>query len=121
MANRNFNRKQALEKEVKEIYAKITHGSSGAPTLTTGVGISSITRNTTGDYTLVLQDKYNSLKMAEATLIKSSGEDIRMQIKSETVSSNGTINYLTLTGSSATDPSSGSILLLKFELKNSSV
>lgn len=121
MASRSFNRKQALEKEIKEIYAKITFGATGAPTLTTGHGVASITRTTNGDYALTLQDAYNSLKMAEGTFLDSSGEDIRIQLKSETVSSTKIINFFTLTGATPTDPSNGAVLFLKFELKNTSV
>lgn len=121
MASRNFNRKQALEKEIKEIYAKLTFGSSGAVTLTTGHGVSSAVKSATGDYEITLQDRYVSLKMVEGILLKSSGEDIRVQLKSESVASDGKLSILTLTGSSATNPSSGAVLLLKFELKNTTV
>lgn len=117
MASRNFNRKQALEKEVKELYAKFTFGSSGAVTLTTGHGIASVAKSGTGDYLVTLQDAYVSLKFVEGIFLKSTGEDIRIQLKEEAVSSK-TFSFLTLTGSSATNPSSGAVLYLKIELKN---
>lgn len=118
MANRNFNRKQALEKEIKELYAKVTVGSSGAPTLTTGYGIASITRTSAGLYQLTLADKYVSLKHFEVTFLASTAQDIRAQIKAEDVASAKTIDFFTLTGASATDPSSGQVMLIKIELKN---
>lgn len=122
MASRSFNRKQALEKEVKEIFALITFGSSGAPTLTSGYGVTSITRNSAGDYTLVLDSRFYALKNFSGTFEKSTGEDIRLQMKSETVNaSSKAINFFTLTGASATDPSSGSKVYLKIEVKNTSV
>jgi hypothetical protein len=121
MASRNFNRKQALENEIKEIYAKLTFGSSGAVTLTTGHGVASASKTGTGDYRITLSDAYVSLKMVEGTFLKSSAEDIRVQLKSEDVASGKTIDILTLTGASATNPSSGAVLFLKFELKNSTV
>ena len=71
-APRNFNRRQALEKEVKDLYAKITIGASGACTLTEGYGFASVTKMGTGDYKLVLQDKYVSLKSFKAVLTSSS-------------------------------------------------
>lgn len=120
MASRNFNRKQALEKEVKELFALISIGATGAPTLTTGHGIASISRTAQGDYRLTLQDKYVSLKFFEGALLKSSGEDIRFQLKADSVSSSKIIDFFTLTGATATDPSSGSKLYLKIEVKNSS-
>jgi hypothetical protein len=121
MASRNFNRKQALEKEIKEIYALLTFGGSGAVTLTTGHGVASATKTDTGDYRITLQDAYVRLKMVEGTFIKSTGEDIRVQVKAEDVASAKTIDILTLTGASATNPSSGAKLLLKFEHKNTTV
>lgn len=121
MASRTFNRKQALEKEVKEIYAKLTFGSSGAVTLTTGYGVASASKTGTGDYRITLSDKYVSLKFVEGIFLKSSAEDIRIQLKAEDVASAKTIDILTLTGSSATNPSSGAVLYLKFDLKNTTV
>lgn len=121
MASRNFNRKQALEKEIKEIYALLTFGSSGAVTLTTGHGVASAAKSGTGDYLITLQDRYVSLKMVEGTFLSSSAEDIRVQVKAEDVASAKTISILTLTGASATNPASGTKLYLKFELKNTTV
>ena len=121
MANRDFNRKQALEKEVKELYALLTFGASGAVTLTSGIGIASAAKSATGDYLITLQDRYVSLKFVEGTLIKSTGEDIRIQVKAEDVDGAKTISILTLTGASATNPSSGAQLLLKIEVKNTTV
>lgn len=121
MASRNFNRKQALEKEIKEIYAVLTFGASGAVTLTTGHGVASAVKSDTGDYRITLQDKYVSLKFVEGIFLKSTGEDIRIQLKAEDVDGAKTIDILTLTAASATNPSSGAVLYLKFELKNTSV
>lgn len=118
MASRSFNRKQALEKEIKTLYAKLTFGSSGAVTLTSGVGIASVAKSDTGDYLITLQDKYVALKNVEGTLLKSTGEDIRVQLKAEAVASSKTLSIFTLAGSSATNPSSGAVLFLKIELKN---
>lgn len=120
MANRSFNRKQALEKEVKDLYALISIGATGAPTLTTGYGFASVSRSTNGTYTLTLEDKYLSLKFVDAILLESDAEDIRFQVKSETVSSDGTISFYTLTGATPTDPSSGSKIMIKVEVKNTS-
>jgi hypothetical protein len=120
MANRSFNRKQALEKEIKEIYAKVTIGSSGAPTLTTGYGVASITRTSAGLYQLTLADKYTSLKNMEVMFLSSTAQDIRAQIKAEDVDVAKTIDFFTLTDATATDPSSGQVMLIKLDLKNTS-
>lgn len=121
MASRNFNRKQALEKEVKEIYAKLTFGASGAVTLTEGYGVASVSKAGTGEYLVTFQDAYVSLKFVEGILLKSTGEDIRIQLKEEDVNGAKTLSFYTLTGASATNPSSGAVMYLKFDLKNTDV
>jgi hypothetical protein len=121
MANRNFNRKQALEKEIKDIYAKVTVGATGAPTLTSSVGIASIVRNSAGLYTVTLQDAYNSLKFAQVSFLDNDAQDIRAQIAAEDVDGAKTVQFVCLTAATPTDPQSGQTMLIKFELKNSSV
>ena len=123
MASRIFYRKQALEREVKELFIKISIAAAGAPTLVSGAsyGAQSITRNSAGNYTLVLQDQYSSLKNVEIIHQAASAQDLAFQVISESVNSTSrSINFLSLTGASATDPASGSVLILKIELKNTS-
>ena len=122
MANRSFNRKQSLEKEVKDLYLKVSFGSSGAPTMVGGssYGFASIVRNSAGDYTITLQDKYSALKHVSGRFLSSSAQDLNIQLKSEDVVSAKTIGLMMLTGASATDPASGQVLILNVELKNTS-
>lgn len=124
MANRNFNRFQALEKEVKAIYAIVTIAGSGAPTLVAAdsKGVASITRNSAGQYTLVLQDQYNKLMQAQVSIQSATAQDLHAQQVSETVaSSTKNVVFRTLAVGVATDPSSGSVLRIRLDLKNSSV
>jgi hypothetical protein len=121
MADRNFNRKQALEREVKNLFAKVTIGSSGAPTLTTGYGFASISRTSTGLYVLTLQDKYASLKAVNIIHMSTSAEDLNPQVKSEDVVGAKTITFFTLAGGSVADPASGDVLLISVALKNTTV
>jgi hypothetical protein len=119
MANRNFNRRQALEKEVKDLYANVSIAGTGAPTLVSKIGISSIVRTSQGLYRLTLEDKYVSLKHLRIVLKAASAEDLIFQLKAEDVA--GAVPYIdffSLAGSSVTDPSSGSSLLIKIEVKN---
>lgn len=118
MANRNFQRRQALEKEVKDLYAKVTIGSSGAPTLVSPIGIASIARNSAGNYTLTLQDKYMSLKFFRVTFLDDDAQDMNAQVAAEDVASAKTVQFVCRTGATATDPQSGQTLLIKLELKN---
>lgn len=121
MANRSWNRRQALEKEVKDLYLKVAIGATGAPTISSGYGIASIARNGAGDYTITLQDSYASLKYFDVKHLHSSAQDLGYQLHSETVASTKTIRFLCLTGASATDPASGKVLFIKIEVKNTTV
>lgn len=123
MAARNFNRKQALEKEVKEIYAKITIGASGAPTLVAAQsqGVASISRTSAGLYVLTLQDKYMKLMHASFAVTTPTISDIKANLKSESVLSAKTVTFHCSTGAIATDPASGDSILVQLQLKNSSV
>ncbi len=118
MASRNFNRYQALEKEVKALYVEVSVGASGAPTLVSGLGIASISRTSAGLYRITLQDKYVRFLHASGILLESDAEDLSMQVKAQTVSSTKLVDVLWTAGGVATDPSSGSKMLIKIELKN---
>jgi hypothetical protein len=121
MANRTFNRKQALEKEVKELYANVAIGASGEPTLSTGYGIASVVRVSEGLYRFTLQDNYASLKHVEAIIIDSTARDHTFQIKLETVASTKLIEIFVLTAGVVADPASGAKLLVKFDVKNTNI
>ena len=121
MANRNFNRKQALDKEIKEIYANVTIGASGAPTLVSAnsVGVASISRTSAGLYVLTLQDKYMKLMHAHVQIVTPVAEDIVSNVVSESVASAKTVTFRCTTGGVATDPASGDSFLIALQLKNS--
>lgn len=122
MANRSFNRKQALEKEVKEIYLDVAIGASGAPTLTRGVGVASIARNSAGLYTITLQDQYSRLMDVRIVQVAAVAEDLKFQLAAESVTTSAkTIQFRSIAVATETDPSSGSRLLIQINLKNSSV
>lgn len=121
MANRNFNRKQALEREIKEVYCQIAIGSSGAPTLTRGTGVASVTRDSAGVYILTLQDTYQRLMHASVTQLVASPQDLTFQLEAEAVATAKTVQFRCNTGATETDPASGSILYVVLQLKNSSV
>ena len=129
MASSDFKDVQAAERAVKRLYLKASIGGSGAPTLVTAdsLGVKSIARNATGDYTITLgtpsgdTEKYNKLLWSDGKLLDPDAEDIRVQIDTDTISSAGTMKILTVTGGSAADPSNGATLLMVFDVKNSSV
>jgi len=124
MANRNFNRKQALEKEVKDIYFKVSFGATGAPTLSASdsLGVASIERDAQGTYTVTLDDKYHGgIKFFDGVLLDAAAEDIYFQLKADSVASSKEVEFFCNTGATATDPSDGSVALFKLELKNNTI
>lgn len=123
MANRTFNDAQALEKEVKTVFAKISIGAAGAPTLVKpgSLGVASVALSATGDYLITLEDLYPTLLGVEALALSSTAADITFQVKAEAVATAKTISIFTKTGASATNPASGTVILLTLHLKNTSV
>lgn len=121
MANRNFNRFQALEKEIKSLYAEVAIGASGAPTVTKALGITSVVRNSAGLYTITLDDKYNRLMSVEVRVVAPTAEDLNVQMAAADVTSAKTVQIRCVAAGVATDPASGDSLLIRIDLKNSSV
>lgn len=116
MANRNFNRFQALEKEVKSLYAEIAVAADGSASLVRGLGVESAVLDGSGNFKITLQDKYNRLmhvsviEQAAAPLLTSP-----VGIVSEDVD-----NAKTIVLSNA-DTLSSTKLLVRIDVKNSSV
>jgi hypothetical protein len=113
---------------VTRIFAKVTIGASGAPTLvTTGVHgnngyITAIARNSAGDYTVTLADAWNALLGMTIRTINATGVSAApsVNIKSNAVTTKS-LGFVCASGATPTDPASGDILLLEFLLKNSSI
>lgn len=122
MANRNWNRAQNLEKEVKSLFVDVAIGASGAPTLTRGTGVASITRQSAGVYRITLQDAYIRLMHVDVKQLVAAAQDLVPQLVSESVSSSKQIDFRMVDSLAAeVDPASGSRLLIRIDLKNTSV
>jgi len=130
LADRNFFRNHmSLETDVVHLYARITIGASGAVSSSSGLGIASVVKQASaGQYTVTLSDRYNQLLHANVTVISAvdAAQTVgtAYRIQSEAVNS-ATPNLIiqasdTATGADA-NPTSGDILLLKIELRNSSL
>lgn len=152
MANRMFQQFQgAVLKNLVTLYAQVAIGATGACTLrkwdyaakalanaptatgtspyqTGEAGIKSITRNTTGAYTIVLQDTYqrmvdfhgifatvDGVQAAPIVTLWTTATDV-------TTSTGGVIKFSTSSaaGSNLADPTSGSVLYLTMVLSNAS-
>lgn len=119
----------SLEVNVCEIFGSITVGAAGAVTTSSGKGIASVVKESAaGQYTITLSDSYNSLLWAGFTLVTSTDDAETVgtahRINSSAVDNSTPTVVLqcsdTATGADA-NPSSGSVILFTFKLKNSSV
>ncbi len=94
-----------------------------AASLVSGVGFASVSRTDTGEYTLTLQDAYTAVRSVDAIWKRDTAEDIQFQVTSEAVATSEapTIVITALAGATPTDPSDEGTIMVKVELKNSSV
>ena len=136
MANRSFQRLQALDKEIKIIHGQFAVGTTGAPTLSASksVGVQSVTRNSAGDYSIVLgtpsgdSDLYSHFfgayfDIQKSTAIGSTAGGASFQLKAApTVSTNGTVNFIALNSSgAAAEIGNGETVHFMIVVKNSSL
>lgn len=126
MANRNFNQfRYSLEKNVVDLWAKVTF-SSGAATVARGKGIASITKNGTGTYDVVLQDKYVALLGFDASFKDATGAGAAVPlsrfayISAEDVTAGTMTVVFTVLANTVTDPADATVAYLHFTLSNSS-
>ena len=106
---------------------RVSIGASGAPTIVsgTGMGVDSITRNSAGNYTILLSGPAYELMGISADIISgvSAPAAPSMNIESQAV---GTIAAPTVIvqfrdiAGAAADPASGEILLIQIDLNRSS-
>jgi len=100
------------------VTCKLTVGATGAVTSFNGYGVYSITRDSTGTYSIVLEEQHAYLVGASIMELYSSGEDITFQIISEDVN-NATLASRKIVveckaAAAATDPSSGALVYFTF-------
>ena len=131
MANRNFNRLQALDKEVKFLFLTAAIGAGGDPTLneSKSVGIKSISDTATGEYDITLGvpggtvDKYNSLLFMQCFLTDSAAIStnggVSFQIETDDIT-NGIIKLFALDKDGAiAEIRDGDTLQIMIVVKNS--
>jgi hypothetical protein len=119
--NRNYQLfTLSLQKKVTLLFAQVAIGVTGAPTLTANTttapknkGILSIVRNSTGNYTLTMQDPYVELLYAYAVTSHSGvipvAPDFSIFTHSETAP-NAILTFQMSAAGVATDPNSGDTL-----------
>lgn len=132
MASRNFDVVQhSATKGVVSVYFKVTFDGTSAPTLGTGagnIGVKSITRTDTGDFSIVfgtpsgIADTYLALLSAQCVFEGASPDAPILTVSSSSaLSTTGTLAVTFLNGSlAATDPGTGEIGYFRVDLRNSS-
>lgn len=132
MANRyNYQFRLSMVPKVTDIFAHVTFGASGAPTLdiTNSKGVVSVTRNGAGLYTFVfgtkpgMLDPYSYLcnirqMFINATAPAAPGMYIVSDLSSTAAAS---IQVQFNVAGASTDPASGEQVKLEFTFRNSSV
>jgi hypothetical protein len=95
-------------------------GGADNITLDSAHGILSVERTDEGEYEIVLEDNYASLKYVRAILSSTTAADVRFQLKSEQVSNSSEpkIVIIPLTAGSAVDVPDDASVLVKLEVKN---
>jgi hypothetical protein len=122
MANRRFSQfRYSLEKMPVDLFLQVAIGTTGAPTINVAksLGVTSITRNSAGNYTIALQDKYVRLLNVDATFVKAgvaAAQDVN--VYTDSVSSGSLVIQCSAAGV-ATDPSNGETMKLCISVSNS--
>lgn len=123
MANRLFQQFTfSSEKMPVNLYLQVSFGASGAPTIQNGGSfVSSVVRNSAGDYTINLVDAYNRLLGVQAVFVKSTAPSAPgMFVKANNVTTKSLEVVFNAAGV-ATDPANGEVVLMVITVKNSSV
>lgn len=132
MANR-YSRQflNTIEPQVFDLFAKVTFGASGAPTLVAAnsKGIKSISRVSAGKYNITLGnaqavDTYPGLLHVKHVFDESSNSGTApaapgMFVTSNLVSTTGVLQIVFNSAGTATDPASTEIVYLEIVVKNS--
>lgn len=125
MANRNFNRLQALDKEIKHLHLIFSVGAVGAPTALKKLGITSVSRLSAGKYRFTLDDTYDSLMWLGITRELAAGAPGAVGgfvIRAQSVGTTKLVEVEFVDAAGAPiELVSGSIVRVVFMLKNSSL
>ena len=131
MANRSFHRPLgSLEIDVVTLFGTITIGASGAVSASTGKGITSVTNNSTGKYTVLLADTYNGFLWADGIVLDDTNSDpvsvgVVPRLFSQDVASLTApvviLQFYDVAGGEVANPASGAVVYFKIDLRNSTL
>ncbi len=119
-----FQFRYSYERDLIDTQAKISIAGSGAPTLTQAKGIASITHNSAGNYTIVMQERTYLLMDVKASFISGASAPAApiINVVSEQVNNASPsliIQCRDLSGAAA-DPASGEVMLLHIQCRSAS-
>lgn len=124
MANRRLQNIQFSYQRIPiHAWATVTFGSTGAPTLTANPAISTVVRNSAGDYTFTFKDRFNKGAMSVDHQFKNTTAPAApgMFIKSDlSASATKTIEIVFNSAGTPTDPGSGEVVLMHFVFNDQS-
>jgi hypothetical protein len=125
--NRQYRQfRLGLENRVVDLYCNFAVGASGAPTISASKskGVASISRSSAGKYVITLQDYYVDLFHVTPMVVLAAGSPNApiMVVRAQTVATAKTVTVEFLDETlTADDISSGATVVLKLELKASTV
>lgn len=124
MNNRMFQFRYSLERDLVEVFMKVSIGALGAPTIQRALGIKSMVRNSAGNYTITLTSSANLFMDMSSKSIVASGIPAApvSAVVSEQVSNSASPQVIVQfsSGGVATDPASGEVLLIRLTVRNAS-
>jgi len=125
MANRYLrNIQYSTEAATSGIFAQVTIGAAGAPTLNFGGSfISGIVRNSAGDYTITLRDTWARLLQFDVTFLVSASAPAapNFRVKTNNITTGSLTVVFANSAGTATDPANGEVIFMAITVKNSSV
>ncbi len=127
MANRDFTKNhRSMEKEVVDLFARVTFGAAGAPTLDAAKskGVKSVSRTSAGLFVITLQDSYQrlfsySLVFKNATPPAAPFHLLITDASATNAAPAITVKFFAVDNATATDPASGEEVRIVFRLSNS--
>lgn len=121
----------ALEIDVCQLYGNFAVGATGAVGTLTAKGVTSVTRNSAGNYTILLDDNYNAVLWADAIILDATTSDpTTVGVACKLVSADAQAAgggmvviqfYSTATPGTVEDPRSGAVVYFKVDVRRSSV
>lgn len=123
VGSRLFQFRYSYQRDMNDIFARVSFGASGAPTLQAGKGVVSIARVSAGRYHIVLKDTFRTLNMVKHVFINASAPaspSMFVIVNNTQAASAPSIDIVFNSAGTATDPASGELVMLQLVLCSAS-